>query len=175
MTYIRCPLLQSPIAHNCPIWYPRIDDLCGNLFYKKLEIGDTVYNPFSWDVGNVLSWCGREVKAYIISAFMFLYVLHNRSSDSSSANPIEPIWKIRDFIIYSQVTRNNSNIFTQVSPYSRDFSYPFELELYTPSKRPESKRGKMKYKKSRGYPSCAGAQQHNSDWPDIETDTELEA
>jgi hypothetical protein len=85
------------------------------------------------------------------------------------------MWQIRDFVIYSKVCRDSRHIFCQVSPFSRKYSYPFDLESYIKKHQPgveeirwidkQERRERNKVlMKTRGNPFKPVAQQHWIDW-----------
>ena len=48
-------------------------DAEGNLYYKKLEVDDIVYNPCTWDIAIVLSWKNNEVRVVRIMTIESVY------------------------------------------------------------------------------------------------------
>ena len=163
--YIEVPYLHSPIDPERPIGAPKLGDVLdthGKPYHKKLDIDDIAHNPYTWAVGRVLSWKVKEVKFNITSAYGVVDIRLNRSLDSESEQPRLLIWTIWDFIIYSQVIRDNVHIFAQVSPYTRELSHPFELEYYVSSKRPGIEKEERSYKNTRELPFV---QEHSSTVP----------
>ena len=130
--------LPAPIESRRPFGAPRLGDVLDsevNPYYKKLEIGDIVYNPYTWDVARVLSWKNSKVKVNVYAAYRFIDHERRIHPFSASNQPRMEEWPIRDFIIYSKIVRYSRHIFLQVSPCTRKYSHPFSLETYIQKKK----------------------------------------
>ena len=172
------PHVPAPIELDRQLGAPHLADVLdsqGNPYYKKLEIDDIIYNPYTLDLGRVLSWKDDKVRVSVHAAYRFVEPERNRNPLSATEQPRLDIWEIRDFIIYTKVCRDNRLIFCQVSPLSRKLSHPFEIESYIKKRRPgvEDQRWmdiEARYKREkvlervRGNPFQSGAQQFWWDW-----------
>ena len=140
-------------------------------YYKKLEIGDIFYNPYTWDVARVLSWKNSKIKFNVYAAYRFVNHERRIHHFSTSEQPRLEEYPIRDFIIYSKIIRDSRHIFLQVSPCTRKYSHPFSLDTYIQKKKPcfdkerwtdkEDMLNREKIsKRKKGAPYCLGAQQY---------------
>ena len=161
------PTVQAPSAPhlgNCL-------DLKGNLYYKKLEVGDIIYNPYQKLVAKVIKWKTRlcEVK---------VYASYIQPSDipALESDPLSDVhtseWSFQDFIIHTKATRDSECIYAQVSPFSRELSHPFELNSYITdpdctSCRKRKAKDRLTY--PRGIPANGGALQSSQAWPEVPT------
>jgi hypothetical protein len=172
------PHIPAPIEQDRKLGAPHLADVLdsqGNPYYKKLKVDDIVYNPYTLDVGRVLSWHDSVVKVNVYAAYRFVTPEENRNPVSATEQPRLVTWEIQDFIIYSKICRDSRHIFCQVSPLSRKSSHPFELASYIKRNRPgieeqrwidkeDSKKRRKILGKTCGNPFKSGAQQHWTDW-----------
>ena len=163
--------IPDPIERNRnfgALYLGDILDAEGNPYCKKLAVDDIVYNPYNLDIGIILSWKDHEVKVNVYAAYRYVNPKQNCNSRSATEQPRLDVWKIRDFVIYSKVCRDSRHIFCQVSPFSRKYSHPFDLETYIKKHRPvieedrwidkkyRRERNKI-FKKTRANPFKSGA------------------
>ena len=114
--------LPSPIELRLLFRSPHLGDVLdseGNPYYKKLKIDDIVYKPYTWDIARVLFWKNSKVKVNVYAGYMSVDPERRIHPISASEQPRLVEWLIRDFIIYSKITRDSRHIFRQVSPYTR--------------------------------------------------------
>ena len=105
--------LPSPIESRRPFGAPHLGDVLDSEvspYYKKLEIGDIFYNPYTWDVARVLSWKNSKVKVNVYAAYRSVDHEHYIHPFSASEQPRLKEWPIRDFIIYSKIIRDSRHI-----------------------------------------------------------------
>ena len=137
-------------------------DTRGNPYYKKLELQDIIYNPFSQVVGEVAKWKSRT-RVLIYAKYTTLPL---RITPENIEHP--EYWNFTDFVIFTKAWRNFNEIYTQVSSFIREFSHPFHLETciteYQVTQTRDVCSRNMREKHHRGIPSSGSSQQSNSEW-----------
>jgi hypothetical protein len=80
------PHVPAPIDLDRQLGAPHLADVLdsqGNPYYKKLEIDDIIYNPYTLGLGRILSWKDSRVRVNVHAAYRF--VNPERNSNPLSA------------------------------------------------------------------------------------------
>ena len=99
-------------------------DYLGTPFFKKLEIGDSVYNPDTQEFAKVIKWVNRDVTVLVTDCFQ---KAHSVATGFIPDSRFQTSWRFGKFVIALDSPYTLQRPFAHVSPYTRADSHPFPV------------------------------------------------
>ena len=105
---------QSPQSRSKHPTRPDTHDDNGSVFFKKLQVNDRVYNPYTRTFGRVVAWNRGQAKIRAV----------NKGTSATRPNYVRriQIWSFGEFVIRLKCSRDNRRLYAQISPYTREDS-----------------------------------------------------
>ena len=86
----------------------------GSVFFKKLQVNDRVYNPYTRTFGRVVAWNRGQANIRAVS----------RGTLATRPNYVRriQIWSFGEFVIRLKCSRDNCRLYAPISPYTKEDS-----------------------------------------------------
>jgi hypothetical protein len=93
---------------------PDSHDDNGSVFFKKLQVNDRVYNPYTRTFCRVVAWNRGQAKIRAV----------NKDTSATYSNYVRriQIWSFGEFVIRLKCSRDNRRLYAQISPYTKEDS-----------------------------------------------------